>query len=106
MAFVVCEPCCDCKYADCVTICPMECFYQDDVQLYIDPDTCIDCEACVPECPVGAIFHEANVPEPWTQFVELNRERVSILKESGHITERQEPREGPGCRGRSHAARA
>jgi ferredoxin len=78
----------------------MDCFYQDDMQLYIDPDTCIDCEACVPECPVGAIFPDTGVPGPWTQFVELNRERVSALKEDGHITERQEPKEGPGCGGR------
>jgi ferredoxin len=99
MAFVVCEPCQDCKYTDCVTVCPMECFYQDAVMLYIDPEACIDCEACVPECPVGAIFHEDNVPGPWTAFVALNAERVAVLKESGHITERQEPLAGPNCRG-------
>jgi ferredoxin len=100
MAFVVCEPCQDCKYTDCVTVCPMECFYQDAVMLYIDPETCIDCEACVPECPVGAIFHETRVPEPWTAFVSLNAERVAALKASGgHITERQEPLAGPKCRG-------
>src|SRR5262249_38780510 len=62
MAFVVCEPCRDCKYTDCVTVCPCDCFYQDDSQLYIDPTECIDCEACVPECPVAAIFHESDVP--------------------------------------------
>src|SRR5204863_49815 len=55
MAFVVCEPCRDCKYTDCVVVCPCDCFYQDDAQLYIDPDVCIDCDACVPECPVEAI---------------------------------------------------
>jgi ferredoxin len=83
-----------------VTVCPCDCFYQDDVQLYIDPDTCIDCEACVPECPVEAIFGDTNVPAPWVQFVELNRERVAALKEGGQITEKQEARLGPGCRGR------
>src|SRR5947209_7217869 len=72
MAFVVCEPCRDCKYTDCVTVCPMDCFYQDGRMLYIDPETCIDCEACVPECPVQAIFHEAAVPAPWAHFVSLN----------------------------------
>src|SRR5437660_11668809 len=101
MTHTVCEPCNDCKYTDCVAVCPVECFYQDDLMLYIDPDDCIDCEACVPECPVEAIFHEANVPDPWTHFVALNAERVSALKGSGgHITERQAPQEGPGCRGR------
>src|SRR5207302_2149199 len=56
MAYVVCEPCHDCKYTDCVVVCPCNCFYQDDTMLYIDPVECIDCEACVPECPADAIF--------------------------------------------------
>ena len=101
MAFVVCEPCLDCKYTDCVTVCPTECFYQDERMLYIDPAECIDCEACVPECPVEAIFHETTVPVPWTHFIQLNAERISVLKEAGgHITDRQEPKMGPGCRSR------
>src|SRR5262245_61046369 len=49
MAYVVCEPCRDCKYTDCVVVCPCDCFYQDDSMLYIDAVDCIDCEACVPE---------------------------------------------------------
>jgi len=103
MAFVVCEPCHDCKYTDCVLVCPCDCFYQDDNQLYIDPEACTDCEACVPECPVEAIFHESNVPAQWTQYVQLNAERVSVLKErGGNITDRQEPKEGPTCKGRAH----
>src|SRR5438270_13689240 len=100
MAFVVCEPCHDCKYTDCVVVCPMECFYHDDWQLYIDADECIDCEACVPECPVEAIYHETTVPEPWRQFIPLNVERVAALKTNGgNITERREPKKGAGCRG-------
>jgi ferredoxin len=100
MAFVVCEPCRECKYTDCVTVCPCECFYQDERQLYIDPEHCIDCEACVPECPVEAIFSDTNVPHAWTAFVQLNAERAAVLQETagGHITERQEPALGPGCR--------
>ncbi len=102
MAYVVCEPCHDCKYTDCVVVCPTECFYQDDAQLYIDPSECIDCEACVPECPVEAIFHDTNVPAAWVQFIALNADRVVALKAGdGHITERQQPKEGPGCRRRS-----
>ena len=101
MAYVVCEPCHDCKYTDCVVVCPAECFYQDESMLYIDPVECIDCEACVPECPVEAIFHETTVPVPWTHFIQLNAERISVLKEAGgHITDRQEPKMGPGCRSR------
>jgi ferredoxin len=83
MAFVVTEPCVNCKYTDCVVVCPMECFYGDDRQLYIDPDDCIDCEACVPECPVEAIYHETNVPEQWIQYVALNSDRVKVLKPLG-----------------------
>jgi ferredoxin len=101
MAYVVCEPCHDCKYTDCVVVCPSDCFYQDEWQLYIDPDSCIDCEACVPECPVAAIFHEDSIPTAWSQFTELNRERVRALKPDGasaNITQRQEPKKGPGCK--------
>jgi ferredoxin len=99
MAFVVCEPCHDCKYTDCVVVCPCECFYQDEHMLYIDPVHCIDCEACVPECPVDAIYHESNVPQQWTSFVQLNAERSALLN-SGHITEKQVPKEGPACSAR------
>jgi ferredoxin len=98
MTFVVCEPCHDCKYTDCVAVCPCECFYEDGRQLYIDPEECIDCGACVPECPVEAIFPETNIPGPWVHFVRLNAERVAALKEGGHITEKRAPKEGPGCR--------
>jgi len=101
MAFVVCEPCRDCKYTDCVVVCPCDCFYQDDHQLYIDPENCIDCDACVPECPVEAIFPETSVPRQWSQFIQLNAERVAALKQvDGAIRERQEPEEGPSCAGR------
>jgi ferredoxin len=101
MAFVVCEPCRDCKYTDCVTVCPVDCFYQDEEMLYIDPMDCLDCGACVPECPVEAIFPDTDVPPKWTSFVQLNAERVLALKGSGgNITARQEPKMGPGCRGK------
>jgi ferredoxin len=103
MAFVVTEPCHDCKYTDCVTVCPCDCFYQDEAMLYIDPDHCIDCEACAPECPVEAIFRDAEVPARWAHFVTLNAERVAALAGggAGPLTEKQDPREGPGCRKRA-----
>jgi ferredoxin len=96
MAFVVCEPCRGCKYTDCVVVCPMECFYQDDLTLYIDPDECIDCGACVPECPVEAIHLDQDVPERWTTYVELNRVRSKELIALGmaRVTEKQEPLAG------------
>lgn len=98
MAHVVTQPCYDCKYTDCCVVCPVECFYQDDKMLYIDPNDCIDCEACVPECPVEAIYAEANVPAQWQSFIQLNAERSAALKGDGHITEKQEPKEGPECK--------
>ncbi len=98
MAYVVCEPCRDCKYTDCVVVCPTDCFYQDERQLYIDPNECIDCGACEPECPVEAIFIESHVPTRWTEFIQLNVERVHALRESVPITDKQEPLVGPGCR--------
>jgi ferredoxin len=99
MTYVVCEPCRDCKYTDCVVVCPVDCFYQDESMLYIDPDECIDCGACVPECPVEAIFHETAVPGQWSHCTTLNAQRSAELKQcGGSITERQEPKEGTGCR--------
>ncbi len=97
MTYVVCEPCRDCKYTDCVVVCPCDCFYQDESQLYIDPVECIDCGACEPECPVEAIFRESHVPAKWTQFIQLNAERSLALTEIGRITEKQPPLEGLSC---------
>ncbi len=94
MAFVVCEPCRDCKYTDCVVVCPCDCFYQDDSMLYIDAEHCIDFEACLPECPVEAIFPDVQVPVQWTHYIQLNAERALALRAAGvgPITERQEPK--------------
>ena len=103
MTHTVCEPCNDCKYTDCCVVCPVECFYQDEMMLYIDPQDCIDCEACVPECPVEAIFKDDNVPAQWRaggekDYIQLNADKCTALKASGgHITEKQDPKEGPGC---------
>ncbi len=80
MTHTVCEPCNDCKYTDCVAVCPVECFYQDDMLLYIDPVDCIDCEACVPECPVEAIYGEANLPSQFASYVQLNKDKAAALK--------------------------
>lgn len=72
MTHVVCEPCVNCKYTDCVTVCPVNCFYEGMNMLAINPEECIDCEACVPVCPTSAIFLDSQVPARWTEFVELN----------------------------------
>ena len=74
MTMVVTEPCFGCKYTDCVVVCPVDCFYEGESMLFIHPDQCIDCGACVPECPTNAIFYEGDVPAPWAGYIELNRE--------------------------------
>ncbi len=88
MAYVVTEPCFDCKYTDCVVVCPSDSFREGERMLYIAPDECIDCDACTPECPVDAIFYEEDVPEPWLDFVALNREMAAVCPT---ITDRKEP---------------
>ncbi len=93
MAHVVTQPCAGCKYTDCVVVCPCECFYGDETQLYIDPDDCIDCGGCLAECPVEAIYLDADVPDRWSGYVPLNAERVRALKPHGHVTEKL-PRPG------------
>ena len=99
MTHTVCQPCWDCKYTDCVVVCPVECFWQDDKMLYIHPDDCIDCEACVPECPVEAIFVEANVPPQWVSFNAMNATKSRELKDAdqGHITEKGDAQKGGEC---------
>ncbi len=72
MTYVVCEPCVNCKYGDCAETCPVECFYEGDDQLYINPEECIDCDACVSVCPVDAIFPEDEVPSQWQDFIDKN----------------------------------
>lgn len=72
MTFVVTSNCNGCRFTDCVAVCPVECFHGDDKMLYIDPDECIDCGACVPECPTEAIFSEDDLPEKWAEYVALN----------------------------------
>ncbi|TGV07209.1 ferredoxin family protein [Alcaligenaceae bacterium 429] len=73
MAFVVTESCIACKYTDCVSVCPMECFYEGPNFLVINPDECIDCSICVGECPVNAIVEASAIPLDQVHFVELNQ---------------------------------
>jgi len=88
MTHVVGKSCDGCRYTDCVVVCPVECFYEGETMLYIHPDECIDCEACVPECPVEAIFHEDDLPEEWKEYVQINADQSETCE---NITERKEP---------------
>ena len=74
MTFVVTENCIKCKYTDCVDVCPVECFHEGPEMLVIDPDECIDCALCVPECPIDAIFEEDDLPEDQRNFIEINKQ--------------------------------
>ena len=72
MTHVVISTCVDHKYQECVAVCPVEAFREADTYLVIDPDECIDCGACEPECPVEAIFAEEDLPEEWSKYTEIN----------------------------------
>lgn len=72
MAYIVAEPCINCKYTNCAAVCPVDAFREGPNFLTIDPVECIDCDACVPECPVEAIFPDDEVPEQWEHYIELN----------------------------------
>ncbi len=74
MTFVVTESCIKCKYTDCVEVCPVDCFHEGPNFLVIDPDECIDCTLCEPECPVEAIVSEDDLPESQQEFLALNAE--------------------------------
>ena len=95
MTYVVCEPCVNCRYTDCVVVCPVEAFHLDDNAVWINPETCIDCDACVPECPVEAIFPEAALPDHFAEWLELNRQAADYPVLSGKIPALV----GPKCKG-------
>lgn len=96
MTYVVCEPCVDCRYTECASVCPVDAFHRDERMLIINPDVCIDCNACEPVCPVHAIFPEFDVPAPWKSFIELNAERSKTcpVYTSSDPTENPSSREG------------
>lgn len=84
MTHIVTEACVRCKYTDCVQVCPVDCFFEGPDMLVIDPDQCIDCGVCVPECPAGAIYPdnaEAEDLEYWAQInQQLSRSYTNITE--------------------------
>jgi ferredoxin len=74
MSYIIVEPCINVKDRSCVDVCPVDCIYEGEDQLYIHPDECIDCGACEPECPVTAIFPEEDVPPQWKSFIAKNKD--------------------------------
>jgi ferredoxin len=72
VTYIIAEPCIDLKDRSCVDVCPVDCIHEFDRILIIDPEECIDCGACEPECPVEAIFPEDALLVEWTPFVRIN----------------------------------
>ena len=85
MTYVVTDACVRCKYTDCVEVCPVDCFYEVEEMLVINPDECIDCGVCVPECPVDAIKEESPDLIKW---IEINRE---LATQGNNITQIKDP---------------
>ncbi len=105
MAYVITEPCISTCDTSCVKVCPVDCIHgplsereiEDiperdrpkllaKIQLYINPDTCIDCAACEPECPVDAIFEADAVPDKWHHYIELNAENGPLYEKQKRLT--------------------
>lgn len=90
MSFVVTESCIKCKFTDCVAVCPVDCFYEGPNFLAINPDECIDCAVCVPECPVDAIVADSDLTAPdleyWTDVNNtMSRKWPSITKKKNPL---------------------
>jgi ferredoxin len=88
MAYVVTEKCIQCKHTDCVEICPVSCFHEGPNFVVINPNECIDCNLCVTECPVNAIYPEESLPQEYQQFAQINKNLSKIWPS---ILEKKQP---------------
>jgi len=88
MTFIVTENCIKCKYTDCVDVCPVDCFHEGPNFLVIDPDECIDCTLCEPECPAEAIYAEDDLPDDQSEFLQINEELSRVWPV---ISEKKDP---------------
>lgn len=100
MTHVVTEACIRCKYTDCVDVCPVDCFREGPNFLAIDPDECIDCAVCIPECPVNAILPEEDVPGDQQHYIKLNADLAknwpSITKRKASLPDAEEWKDRTG----------
>jgi ferredoxin len=89
MTYLVTDNCIKCKHTDCVSVCPVDCFYEADNFLAINPDECIDCGVCEPECPVDAIVQDSAIPEPErNKWLKINQE---VSDWNVNIVDKKEP---------------
>lgn len=88
MTYVVKDACIKCKYTDCVAVCPVDCFYEGENFLVINPDECIDCGVCEPECPANAIVPDTQLKNETVDWVELNKKYSQIWPV---ITQQRDP---------------
>ena len=95
MTYIVADPCVDCKYTDCAAVCPVEAFHETPDMLLINPDVCIDCDACLPECPVEAIYSDMSIPENYMDWLEKNADAENYPI----ISTKQPALYGPNCSG-------
>lgn len=102
MPHVVTENCIKCKFTDCVDVCPVDCFHEGPNFLVIDPEECIDCAVCVPECPASAIYAEEDVAPDQQDFIQINAELAqswpSITRKIAALPDAQEWDGKPGKR--------
>ena len=103
MTHVVVENCIKCKHTDCVKVCPVDCFYEGPNFLAINPDECIDCGVCIPECPVDAIKVDTDKEYPDLQYwlnlnKELSREWKVITKQKAPLPDASEWKDKPNKR--------
>ena len=102
MTHVVSENCIKCKYTECVDVCPVDCFVEGPNMLVINPDECIDCAVCVPECPANAIFAEEDLPPAELPFIKINADLTNapgwkvITKRKAALPEADEWNGQPG----------
>lgn len=99
MTHVVTDNCVKCKFTDCVDVCPVDCFREGENFLVIDPDECIDCAVCIPECPANAIFAEEDVPEDMQEYIAINAELApkwpSITRKKDSLPDAEEWKDKP-----------
>ncbi|MBR1225160.1 4Fe-4S binding protein [Bradyrhizobium sp. AUGA SZCCT0176] len=95
MPHIVTQNCDECRFTDCVTVCPVACFHGDERRVYIDPVACVDCGACIPACPVGAIVESNDLEDSQMSWIETNAVRAA---ETPVIRSKQTPLPGAEAR--------